>query len=285
MNILPLIIFFLLLLGLGASTFFHDRIFVDRERTTAVAFSRADAVLRSERERKAFNTVSSKERKYHKHPKEEDEETKDSTRPYTNPRERRARSEFSKFNLRPLIHDEKSSAAKLLDVPAAALIKKLYGKAPFYKEGLEKRILTMLEGKKENSFLDLFPADDQELSDIFFKMLQGTSTGYPPFGDFFTILDTKKPQPINFYYASTDVLEAIIGPVLLEKVAEKEKGKWLEKREKKPLTQTEFQEIVSANPGKGFEFNTSNEIFYFDNHAKGPLKVIVDEKTSISARR
>lgn len=285
MNILPLIIFFLLLLGLGASTFFHDRVFVDREKTTAVAFSRADALLRSQRERKAFNLASAQQKsKYQKHPKEENAELKDPTHPYTNPREARARSEFGKFNLRPLVHEESSTAAKLLDIPAAALIKKLYGKAPFYKEGLEHDILKMLEGKKENLFLDLFPADNQALADIFFKMLQGTSTGYPPFGDFFTILETNK-QPINFCFASKDVLEAIIGPVLLEKVAEKEKENWLKEHKKDSLDLKEFRELVSANPGKGFEFNSIEELFYFNKEGKGLLKVVVDEETSISARR
>ena len=131
--------------------------------------------------------------------------------------------ETQKFNLTKfeasaisITHPRYKSAAKLL--------KTLYQRAPFYKEGLEYIVLNALLNRGESPIIDLFEKDPK-MDAIFYKMLKGTSTymvetdkGYPSLFDYCTF--TSSDEKFSYNMLSKPVLASLVGTSLMERTEE-----------------------------------------------------------------
>ncbi len=204
------------------------------------------------------------------------------------PRNKRTSLSSSKFNLWPLLYDEQSSVSKILYDKAIHLIDRLYKREKFYQEAqgkeIAKKILNTMIGKKATSLAELFP-EDPALGKIFYKMIKGTNTGYPSLEEYFKIENCSKTPPIKFSYASTPVLQAVLGEMLTEKILKAEKEKREINSRGKYLTEKQLKDLLLQYPPTDFDINDLNKIFSFGKKEKGLPELYVDEELHITSTK
>jgi hypothetical protein len=261
MNLLPFVLSFLLILIVASSTMQHTFQAIFLEKRSVAGYFRALRNSRSHMESADYMKAAKKQ--------EEDPITEKPPKPKKTPTKRPrsygSEGEQAKFNLSKLFNNPTDPTSQIVYDSAAELIRILYKNASFYEDGMNHKILKALLEKKEGAFSKLFEKD-QELSAVFYKMLQGTSSydvrsgkGYPPFLEFFTTnKNTTETQPVNFYFASIPVLQAVFGEELTAAVLQEESREGRLTKEKlepfllKQNSKTDIQTLFGFNHGKKF---------------------------------
>jgi hypothetical protein len=153
----------------------------------------------------------------------------------------------AKLNIQPLLELKTDPKNDPLYEIAAELLRVLYGKMLFKKEGVEYDLLNALLKAYHNhpeatALSDLFP-ESSILKRLFYKMLKGTNRydaqlGIPPLTDFMYL---SKGPSIHFAHASHPLLEALFGSELAFKILSEEKNK-------NSLTQNELMSLLAHYP-------------------------------------
>jgi len=296
MNVLPLVISFLIILGITASQLFHGRLATAVEKKNIEGYLNARRKIWNKHQQASYRkkkgevevakveTVEAPAEKKESVANDDEEKEEESVqKKYF--RDKRCVHESGKFNLYPLLHDPDSVTAKHFYEPAAALIRHLYAQTPLWKEGqdLEYQILDGLMQKKDLSFYDAF-AEKPELAPIFYKMLKGTNTyetetpdGIPPFFDFFRDDDSLKHK-IDFRHAPKAVLKVLLEDALWGKI------ELLEKKENKPLLEKEFDPLLETFPQKKSQLQQLN-LFTFGDKRSADADIAMDGTTGITIKR
>ena len=192
---------------------------------------------------------------------------------FSSPRIKKQLARESKWNLAPLILLEEKQP--LLEQATMRLLQELYGHTSFWREGLEKELISYWEQHKEElssiqQFSDLFP-EDLSLQLPFYKMLKGSGsynlsshTGYPPLKDIFCV-DVEKPTTLYFAYASPFALTALLGKeVTLEILALEEKLSKEKKSKFAALSKADFF-LLLANKSNSLSQSSLEGLFLFDH--------------------
>lgn len=281
MNLLPFVISFLLILALGSAAFFGSLRGTLLEKKTILAKHRGVLLLISEEAKKKFKATKPATPQLFDEGKKKKEKKKGKF-----PDHRKSQQHFTdgKFNLWPLVASEGNSDSKLLYEKAVNLIEILYQKTDFYKAvqdpDLARKIVNGMCGKGATTFHELFP-DDPTIGKIYYKMVQGTNTGYPSLEDYFKIDPGNKK--IQFRYATAEVLEAILGEDLMHQVLQKEHSKWATDDLPYILKKDELKKLVESS--NLFDVNQLEVVFDFDLKKEGIQCAIVDEDSKIMAKR
>jgi hypothetical protein len=166
----------------------------------------------------------------------------------------------SKLHLFAMIHNPNTTELAAI---ASRLIEILYSFCDFYKEAKRKDIAQTIVHEmivqKIKRFEDL-AIKDTELDKIYYKMLQGTSSSYPPLTEY-CHLGKKTEPPIRFRFASTPVMQAALGQALAQTVFDLEKESGENNSRKKVLTKSAFEQIVKND--------SLTALFTFENSKKG----------------
>jgi len=174
-----------------------------------------------------------------------------------------------------------------------AYVKRLYSHhRSFPNEGkfVEKLIDALIAAYKEED--PLTPFYDLKLEDKFripfYKMVKGTqtydlknSTGYPPFGDFFTFEERENP-PMFFQDANTTFLSIVFGDKKKQIIVDKERKEIQESgNHRSPLDRTQLEELLNDSPPSPQEL----DLFDF-NQKSSPRKPgkHKDQTTQITVR-
>lgn len=277
MNLLPFVFTFLMLLTLISSFLFSSVMGTARESTIILAKHQAYLTLLSNQHDDRFKSLEKKKPK--KNPPDDPEvktaktETKKKEKKTQEnaPRAIQDGCEKSKFNLISLVQGHKSDAHTVLEQIAAALIENLYGSCSFYKKGAAQTIVKqMIQSKIES--LEELQMHNPELNHIYYKMLKGTSTGFPALSEYFSLSKEAK-APIYFRFASKPVLQAALGESFAQMVFDAELKNWQKNKKCKAMTKEEFLALAK-------EKNTLliPALFDFDNKHKGLGQVHHEDK-------
>lgn len=291
MNFLPFVITFLLILIIGSSALFNSVRSTVTEKHVLQGSNRAKLGLISAQANEEFKSVSRKPKDQLKksEPSEQGSETKKKKiKPYINPRDLRRNQDASKLNLWPIFHEPMTVQSLTLYKKSIKLIEILYGKEDFFKEQhrpqLARAIIDAMIEKKGETLMELFPKD-QKLSDVYYRMMKGTSTNYPKLEEYFKIEETKGKPPLCFPYLSSQTLRAILGEKITELIHAKEKAKWEISPENATLTKEELRQIVQQNPHPDFDINNIDILFSFEKPKGVVPQAFTDESTQITVFR
>jgi hypothetical protein len=299
MNILPVVLTILLILSLGATTFFRGHAATLAEKRSLEGYFNAHRKIWNKEMQAAFKKAPEKPKVQEAEPvpsttaqneqkpkEEEDEEEESVKKKYF--RDKKCAHESGKLNLFPLLHDPDSTLAKHLYEPAARLIAILYQHAPFWKKGenLEYRILDALMKIEDRGFVEAIP-EESDLAPIFYKMLKGTNTytlgsseGVPPFLDFFRdAASANNKCTLNFLHAPRPVLQALLGVGLVQKIAE------AEKEENKPMPKKKFDPLLETFPQTKSELQELDFLIFNDNNKDETAAIGIDGSTGITLKR
>lgn len=292
MSFLPFVLSLLMILVLGSSFLFTSFRSTSIEKTVILAQNRAHLALMSKQAEADYKTSEIKK------PTEKDnnsphqttqtpKEQKDKISVFKDKRSKRTGRESSKFNLWPLINDKNKTASISLYKSAIKLIQILYKDADFYKKAkdpeLAQKILNEMIAKKKEDFTELFP-DNPLLSEIYYKMLKGSNTGYPPLREYFKNEKTDK-APIQWAYASTPVLQAILGEEATKRILAAEKTAWEANHRTKILPKETLRTLLQSHSNSDFDVGQLEAIFSFDRREKGAPHIYVDNKSKVTATR
>lgn len=282
MNFLPFVLTFLLILVIGSLTLFSSVRSTSLEKKILLAHSKAKLALISEQAKASFKTQSQEKGKT---TSPLDPSTpklpKLRTKTYTDKRFNRAQYDSSKLNLWPLLENSNPALLKFVSESSKRLIHLLYKEADFYYPGLADELVNAIEGKKEETFQDLFPKD-KKLGQIYYKMLKGTNTSYPSLTEYFKIEATKdKKEPIQFPYASAPVLQAALGEDIAKRIFELEKANWVKNPKQWALTKEQVRELIIQHPNNIFDINHLDIAFLFDRTQKGLPHAHIEETSNI----
>ena len=227
MSFLPFVLSFLLILVLGSSFLFTSFRSTAIEKTVILAQHRAKLGLISKQADAEYKKSQSRKEK-NPDPKPNKEKT-NKIAVYKDKRNKRYGLESSKFNLWPLLYDTDVNKHTALKKSAVRLIQILYQDADFYIDAhdpnLAEKILTEMISQKGEDLSQLFPKNLP--SAIYYKMLKGSNTGYPPLGEYFKIEKSDK-APIQWAYATTPILRAVLGDEATNRILAAEKAAWEE---------------------------------------------------------
>lgn len=281
MNILPFVLGFILLFAVGVDFLFHKEASLRVFKKGAEGHFRG--VYRAER-KKASHDFKNKEGS---NEKEEESlslsfEANHSSSKSKNSshkaekifRDKKPTQEQQKFNL-ALLKPDSPYAAQLRGA-ALELIKKMYEKTPFYREGIEQDILQAVIEEMDQDLL--FSLKNPELDALFYQMQRGTSTydiktqkGFPSFWDYFTVCPGSK---LNFLHLPKETLESILGKPFAEKVFEKERDK------RKSLTLKELKELLNHEPGFRSILPDAQAFFRFSEEKSKDKDSSIDDQES-----
>lgn len=219
MNILPLIIGFLLVFATIGTHFLRDAQALTKLDTHLRAAFKINARLHNTHMRRKYTQIAQVTKKPTK-------TLSSSFHLYRSRRESDPPTDPLKLSLTPLLDPQLLTPEQHPLYPVAArLIHQIYHTTPLASTTprweytlLDALILSGKNSPKINQLSDLFP-DDPTLRMQYYRMLKGTrkytsSSGIPPFSDFFTI-ETTPAEAISFCFASPQLLEAIFN----EKIA------------------------------------------------------------------
>jgi len=287
MSFLPFVISFLLIIVVGSSLLFQSFRSTAIERTVILSRNQAKLSLKSQQARKAFKALRGKTKVNSQDPNTQQQTSakKDpKIKEYIQKRDLRRNEDSSKFNLWPLVYEPDSIASKILYKKAIKLIELLYGQTDFYKTSTKPKPATALIdailGQKKATFSELFPKDP-ELSNLFYKMLKGTNTGYPRLEEYFKIEESKDKPPICFSRASTPVLKSILGEKITTQILEQEKKKWDKKPKERVLTKEELSQLVLKHRTEITELLNVEDVFSFTKPGKSMPKAFMNETNKI----
>jgi hypothetical protein len=279
----------LLILGITSYTLSKQRFAAEWEGISHTGFMLA--------ERKARNALACKQYKALK----VDSVSKTSAAPsnkqnlkraYDNRRTRRPLPEVAKLNLAPLLSKNYTTSYELLYETTAQLLRLLYKDKLFPKDSVEYRLLDELiasaRDQSKESALTAFSPKDPELQEIYYKMLKGTVSSYPPLADYFTLNRDGKTAAVHFKFASKPLLLALFGEKITETILQDEKKKW----EKDPsyhrcaVTGTELQALVLEHTAARINLSAINEFMAYRGRLVLPPVVFgTDANTGITIRK
>lgn len=287
MSFLPFVLSLLIILVLGSSFLFTSYRSTSLEKTVILAQHRAHLTLMSKQAEAEYKMSERKKPTVPDNPQTPaTKEKKEKIPVYKDKRSKRYGLESSKVNLWPLLNDKNKTVSSTLYKSAIKLIQILYQDADFYKEAadpkLAQKILDEMIAKKKDDLTGLFP-EDEFLAGIYYKMLKGSNTGYPPLGEYFKIEKTDQP-PIQWAYASTPVLRALLGDSTTKTILETEKTAWEANHRTKTLPK-ETLRVLLQKSNSGFDVSQLTTIFLFDKREKGSPHTYVDGKSKVTASR
>lgn len=253
MNILFLVFGFILIFLFFSATLLKQTIFFSSEQKTCCSYIEAKHKIHDKLERYKYTTYDEKLRKT-KTPSKKREKKIKQEGSYRSYRLSPTLSSQAKWNLAPLIFEQKSIS--YLEEATICFLESLYGHADFWKKEKNQNpelAQALLDSfKKRNSIekiSDLFP-EELSLQPVFYKMLKGSGyydltskQGYPPLEDFFR-LEKEDPYTLSLPYACLPALEALLGEVLTAKVLQIEKEKWGKKDGYYNISKKEFIELA-----------------------------------------
>ncbi|MBS0648490.1 MAG: hypothetical protein JSS10_04600 [Verrucomicrobia bacterium] len=263
------------------------------EKTVILGRNSAKLLLISKQAEKDFKKIARKknssEAKIPDQPPDPSKaaKTKNKTPAYKEKRSLRYGLDSSKINLWPLLQGNDNSLSDALYKITIRLIQILYQDAEFYKSArdpkLAEKIVQAMLAKKGEKFKELFP--EGPLANIYYKMLKGTNTGYPPLEEYFKIEKIEKKAPINWAYASTAVLQAVLGEETTQRILAAEKASWEENHRKRVLTKEKLRALLQSHPSPDFDINSLETVFSFDRKGKGLPHAYIEEKSKVMATR
>ena len=284
MSFLPFVLSFLLILVLGSSFLFTSFRSTSLEKTVILAHNRAKLGLISKQAEAAYKTSQARK------PSSKEGETCNPAKEkngkvavYKDKRNKRSGLDSSKFNLWPLLNNKNSS--KCLYDSAIRLIQILYQDADFYKNQrdpkLAEKILEEMISIKGEDISQLF-SENRELAKVYYKMLKGTNTGYPPLGEYFKI-EKSDAAPIQWCYATTPILRAVLGDSATNRILAAEKAAWEENHRKKALAKETLRELLQKHTNPDFDINQLEKIFLFDKRNKGSPHAYIEKQIKVMA--
>lgn len=285
MNILPLVIFSLLILSFAASSFFRERQSTYWEERCYSGYMNAERKLRNQ----VSSALYAKIRK-----KEEPQAANSKAAPpapeqegigsYVNRRERGHLTELSKLNITPLFLQNSSDLREI----AARMIRELYKDAPFFADAkiakleyvlIDTLIETGRANKSSTHFKDLFP-EDPVLRRIYYKMAKGTHGSYPPLGEFLALDRNAERRPVNFSFASIPLLKALFGEAATKNILDEEHQKWLKDGDQHRLAEEELTEILNTSERKPFDYHKIKDFLDFSRKAAPKKNLTGYDKTT-----
>ena len=187
--------------------------------------------------------------------------------------------EKSKLNLTALIRGNDPLASKMIENTAIRLLESLYGNCDFYQKGAAQAIVKQMIKDKIESFEEL-KLKNPEYNKIYYKMLQGTSSGYPALSEYFS-LNNKNPKPIYFRYATKTVLKAALGEKFAAEVFELERKRWEKNHRCKVMVKEDFLNLAKTK--HGMDEMSALALIDFENKNKGASQVHFDSTGKIRA--
>jgi hypothetical protein len=286
MSFLPFVLSFLLILVLGSSFLFTSFRSTSLEKTVILAQNRAKLGLLSKQAEADYKKCEIKKKTPDPSNQKETKEKKDKIPVYKDKRNKRCGLDSSKLNLWSLLKDSNPSSVTLYR-SAVRLIQILYQDADFYKNSnnpkLAEKILEEMISKKAEDFTQLYPKDEK-LSEIYYKMLKGTNTGYPPLAEYFKIEKSNDP-PIRWTYATTPILRAVLGDAATHQVLAAEKASWEENHRTRVLPKETLRELLKKQTNTDFDINQLEVIFLFNKKGKGSPHTYVEKQHRVMANR
>jgi hypothetical protein len=283
MSFLPFVLSFLLILVLGSSFLFTSFRSTAIEKTVILAQHRAKLGLISKQAEADYKKSQAKKEK---NPDPTPTKGKDEKAVYKDKRNKRYGLESSKFNLWPLFQSKNDIEYNTLRKSAIRLIQILYQDADFYKEAndskLAEKILTEMISQKGEDLSQLFPKN--MLSKIYYKMLKGSNTGYPPLGEYFKIEKSDK-APIQWSYATTPTLRAVLGDEATKRILAAEKAAWEENHRTRVLPEETLRELLQKQTNADFDINHLKTIFLFDKKGKGAPQIYIEKQSKVMATK
>ena len=285
MSFLPFVLSFLLILVLGSSFLFTSFRSTSLEKTVILAQNRAKMGLLSKQAEADYKKCEIKKETQNPSKPKEAKEKKDKIPVYKDKRNKRCGLDSSKFNLWPLLENKDMNKYSTLKKSAIRLIRILYQDADFYKKAgdpkLAEKILEEMISKKGEDFTQLYPKDEK-LAEIYYKMLKGTNTGYSPLGEYFKIEKSDNPR-IQWAYATTPILRAVLGDAAAHRVLAAEKASWEENHRKKILPKETLRELLQKHTNPDFDISQLEVIFFFDRKDKGSPHTYVEKQHRVTA--
>lgn len=285
MSFLPFVLSFLLLMVIGSSFLFTSFRSTSLEKTVILAHNRAKLGLISKQAEADYKrSQTSKKSGKSNELSNLSKDSKEKIPVYKDKRNERLGLNSSKFNLWPLLNNKNSSSC--LYNSAIRLIQILYQDADFYKNErdpkLAEHILEEMISQKGEDLSQLFPK--KLSSEIYYKMLKGTNTGYPPLGEYFKIEKSEK-APIQWCYATTPILRAVLGDDATNRILAAEKTTWEENHHKRVLPKETLKELLQNYSNPDFDISQLETIFWFENTKKGSPHTYVEKQNKVMANR
>jgi hypothetical protein len=288
MSFLPFVLSFLLILVLGSSLLFNSFRSTSLEKTVILAQNRAKLGLISKQAEVDYKTSEVKKEK-NKGSNNEPREAKEKNGKapvYKDKRNKRYGFDSSKFNLWPLFQPKNNVEYNALKNGAIRLIQILYQDADFYKNArdpkLAEKILLDMISQKGEDLSQLFPKDVP--AEIYYKMLKGSNTGYPPLGEYFKIEKSNDP-PIQWSYATTPILRAVLGDAATNRVLAAEKAAWEENPRTRILPKETLRALLLKHTNPDFDVSQLEAIFVFQKKVKGSPHTYVEKQNKVTAKR
>lgn len=286
MSFLPFVLSFLLLMVIGSSFLFTSFRSTSLEKTVILAHNRAKLGLISKQAESDYKTSQVRKSKKEKNDPKELKEKNGKVPVYKDKRNKRYGLESSKFNLWPLFQPKNDIEYNALRKSAIRLIQILYQDADFYKNArdskLAEKILTEMISQKGEDLSQLFPKDVP--AEYYYKMLKGSNTGYPPLGEYFKIEKSDK-APIQWCYATTPILRAVLGDDATNRVLAAEKAAWEENHRTRVLPKETLRALLQKHTNPDFDINQLETIFGFDKRDKGAPHTYVEKQIKVMATR
>lgn len=287
MNLLPFVFTFLLLLTLLTSFMFSSAIRITREKEIVLAEREAYLTLLSKQNKDRFDKKRPPQKKQERGPqkKSRDRQKKFADKNHQDFRDVRMGYEGSKVNLWPMIHGDNPRLKSALQKTVTHLIEILYSPYSFYKTSSKKEIAraivqAMIDQKIES--FDKLHLSDPELDCVYYTLIKGTNTGYPPLTEYCCLNNASTP-PIHFRFTSKPVIRAVLGESLAQQLFDLEKKNHAVNSKRHALTKKEFLEFVQTHPSSEFDYNLVTELFYFKNEEKGVPQLSLKKGVKIRA--
>ncbi len=254
MNILPIVFAFMLIFSLISVGFMHEHIFTTLTEKNIHSFYKTSTAVKNAIADKHYRRIK-KESSSSK--PQTSSQTIKSNKEYFSRRDMFPPMEDSKFNLTALLETKTDFKTHPLYETCARFMHILY--EPLFKEAkrdsLEYALLDAMiktaHKTEVKQLSDLYPSSP-ELHSIFYKMLKGTNQykvlekkGIPPLEDFFCL---GKSESIHFAFASTPLLEALLGKKMATRIALEEKKKWEATGKQTSLTQEDLTALLVTDP-------------------------------------
>lgn len=295
MNLLPFVFTFLLLLTFLNSFMFNSAFRTIREKEVILTEHRSYLSLLSKQNKDRFGKKRpSKEKQTPPPPRTppdpNDEEEDDRQARFANKtgqdyRDVQMGCEGSKINLWLLIHGQNTQLREALQKTLARLIQILYEPYSFYKTSnkrdIAQEIIKAMIDQKIESF-ERLQFSDLELDAVYYAMIKGTNTGYPPLTEYCRLEKDSTP-PIRFRFASKPVIRAAIGEELSQKVFSLEKKNHAQNKRFHALTQEQLLDLARKYPTSGVSDSLLKDLFFFKNEGKGLPQISLEKRVKIRA--
>lgn len=282
MNILPFVFTFLLLLTFMSSLMFSCYIRLTREKEILLTSHDTYLSLLSQQQKELYQqrkpeTKSSPSAKSIS-PKKGSSE---------NFRDHQHGADASKLYLFAMIHDSDEAVRLSIQKIACRLIENLYSACDFYQTANKKEIAQTIVNEmctQKIKTLEALKLKDPELDTIYYKILKGTSSGYPTLAEYCHLGKTLG-APIHFRFASTPVMQAAIGKELAAKLFNLEIKNKEENSRVRALKKKAFIQLVKADASSGIPSDVLIKLFDYKNKKKGISQSCKDGRGKIRVAR